>query len=40
MVGQSFGLQYKHYSLIGSSKMAEKDFWVNFFSHVTAIHKS
>jgi hypothetical protein len=30
------GLQYKHYTLV-PSKLPEKEFWVNFFSHVTAI---
>jgi len=31
------GLQYKHYSLVGPNKLPEKDFWVHFFSHFTAI---
>ena len=33
------GLQYKHYTLV-PNKLPEKDFWVNFFSHVTAIHNA
>jgi len=31
------GLQYKHYTLVGPSKMDEKAFWTAFLSHVTAI---
>ena len=30
------GLQYKHYMMV-PKKLDERSFWVNFFSHVTAI---
>lgn len=30
------GLQYKHYTMV-PKKLDEKNFWVNFFSHMTAI---
>lgn len=33
------GLQYKHYTLV-PAKLSEKEFWVNFLSHVTAIAKA
>jgi len=29
------GLQRKHYGLV-PKQLAERDFWVNFFSHATA----
>jgi len=30
------GLQYKHYKMV-PKKLSEKEFWVHFFSHMTAI---
>ena len=30
------GLQYKHYTLV-PKKLDEKTFWVNFFTHMTAL---
>ena len=35
-LGSVTGLQYKHYMLV-PKKLEEKTFWVNFFTHLTAI---